>query len=49
VPVVLNTSFNENGPVVNTPQEATDCFTRMKVDALVRENCIVERRAGPGG
>ena len=28
VPVVLNTSFNENEPVVNTPKEALDCFLR---------------------
>jgi len=45
VPVVLNTSFNENEPVVNTPQEAADCFTRTKMDVLVMGDCIVERIA----
>jgi carbamoyltransferase len=35
VPVLLNTSFNENEPIVNTPEEAIDCFRRTKMDALV--------------
>ncbi len=34
VPVVLNTSFNENEPIVCTPQEAIDCFQRTHMDAL---------------
>jgi carbamoyltransferase len=34
IPVVLNTSFNENEPIVCTPQEAIDCFQRTKMDAL---------------
>lgn len=34
-PVVLNTSFNENEPIVNTPGEAIDCFARTKMDVLV--------------
>jgi carbamoyltransferase len=34
VPVLLNTSFNENEPIVNTPQEALDCFRRTQMDAL---------------
>lgn len=33
-PVVLNTSFNENEPIVCTPEEAVDCFTRTKMDTL---------------
>lgn len=33
-PVVLNTSFNENEPIVCTPEEAVDCFLRTKMDAL---------------
>jgi carbamoyltransferase len=33
-PVVLNTSFNENEPIVCTPQQAIDCFLRTKMDAL---------------
>jgi carbamoyltransferase len=35
VPMVLNTSFNENEPVVCRPAEALDCFVRTKMDALV--------------
>ncbi|MCP5421025.1 MAG: carbamoyltransferase [Gammaproteobacteria bacterium] len=35
VPMVLNTSFNENEPVVCTPDEALDCFLRTKMDVLV--------------
>lgn len=43
VPVLLNTSFNENEPIVNTPQEALDCFLRTKMDMLVMGNVVVER------
>jgi carbamoyltransferase len=35
VPLLLNTSFNENEPIVNTPAEALDCFSRTKMDVLV--------------
>jgi carbamoyltransferase len=38
VPVVLNTSFNENEPIVCRPEEAIDCFLRTKMDALVIGN-----------
>jgi carbamoyltransferase len=34
VPVLLNTSFNENEPIVNTPTQAVDCFLRTRMDAL---------------
>jgi carbamoyltransferase len=34
-PILLNTSFNENEPVVNRPQEAIDCFQRTRMDTLV--------------
>ena len=44
VPMVLNTSFNENEPVVCTPQEALDCFLRTKMDCLVLGDWVVERR-----
>ena len=44
VPTVLNTSFNENEPVVCKPQEALDCFLRTKMDVLVMGNWFVERR-----
>ncbi len=44
VPIVLNTSFNENEPVVCRPEEALNCFLRTKMDVLVLENWIIERR-----
>jgi carbamoyltransferase len=44
VPVVLNTSFNENEPIVNTPTEALNCFLRTKMHRLVMENHVVTRR-----
>jgi carbamoyltransferase len=47
IPMVLNTSFNENEPVVCTPQEALDCFLRTKMDLLVLGNTIISRRDGP--
>src|ERR1035438_1269982 len=34
IPVILNTSFNENEPIVCTPTEAIDCFQRTKMDVL---------------
>jgi len=43
VPILLNTSFNENEPIVNTPQEALDCYLRTQMDMLVLENCLIER------
>lgn len=43
VPIILNTSFNENEPVVCTPQEALDCFMRTKMDMLVLGNWVVCR------
>jgi carbamoyltransferase len=43
VPMVLNTSFNENEPVVCKPAEALDCFLRTQMDALVLENFVVTR------
>ena len=43
VPMVLNTSFNENEPVVCTPQEALDCFLRTRMDLLVMGDWVVER------
>jgi carbamoyltransferase len=45
VPVLLNTSFNENEPVVCRPQEALDCFLRTQMDVLVLGNHFIERRA----
>lgn len=43
VPLVLNTSFNENEPVVCRPEEALDCFLRTKMDVLVLGDLFVER------
>ena len=43
VPILLNTSFNENEPIVNSPEHALDCFLRTSMDMLVLENCVVER------
>ncbi|MET0391607.1 MAG: carbamoyltransferase C-terminal domain-containing protein, partial [Chitinophagaceae bacterium] len=43
IPILLNTSFNENEPIVNSPAEALDCFLRTNMDILVLENCVVER------
>ena len=43
IPILLNTSFNENEPIVNTPEEAIDCFLRTDMDMLVLENFIVTR------
>ena len=44
VPMVLNTSFNENEPVVCKPEEALDCFLRTNMDLLVLGNYLIERR-----
>jgi carbamoyltransferase len=43
VPMVLNTSFNENEPIVNTPSEALDCFLRTRMDRLVLGPVVVTR------
>ena len=45
VPIVLNTSFNENEPVVCKPEEALDCFFRTQMDVLVLGNYFIERNA----
>jgi carbamoyltransferase len=43
VPVVLNTSFNDNEPIVCRPEEALDCFLRTRTDALVLGNYLITR------
>jgi carbamoyltransferase len=43
VPVVLNTSFNDNEPIVCRPEEAIDCFLRTQMDALVVGNYLITR------
>jgi carbamoyltransferase len=44
VPMVLNTSFNENEPVVCEPKEALDCFLRTRMDVLVIGETILLRQ-----
>jgi carbamoyltransferase len=43
VPILLNTSFNENEPVVCKPEEALNCFLRTKMDVLVLGNWFISR------
>jgi carbamoyltransferase len=45
VPILLNTSFNESEPIVNTPTEALDCFLRTSMDRLVMGRISVRRTA----
>jgi carbamoyltransferase len=46
VPMVLNTSFNENEPVVCHPEEALDCFLRTQMDVLFMGNWVITRNIG---
>lgn len=43
IPVILNTSFNENEPIVLSPENAVDCFVRTQMDYLVLENWTISR------
>ena len=45
IPIVLNTSFNENEPVVCRPEEALDCFLRTEMDVLVLGNFYIARES----
>jgi carbamoyltransferase len=45
VPVVLNTSFNENEPIVCNPDEALSCFLRTRMDVLVMGPFVLERES----
>ena len=45
VPMVLNTSFNENEPIVCTPEQALDCFLRTRMDVLVLGDHLIRRPA----
>ena len=45
IPMLLNTSFNENEPIVDTPAQAVACFLRTQMDALVVGNTMVVRSA----
>lgn len=42
-PILLNTSFNENEPIVCTPEEAVNCFLKTKMDILVIGNYYVRK------
>jgi carbamoyltransferase len=44
VPVVLNTSFNENEPIVCTPAQAIDCFLKTRMDVLYVGNNAIRRK-----
>jgi carbamoyltransferase len=46
IPVLLNTSFNENEPIVHTPKEAIDCFARTHMHALGIGSFWMEKREG---
>ena len=45
VPILLNTSFNENEPIVHQPAEALDCFLRTRMDILVLGDRVLTKRA----
>ena len=47
IPILLNTSFNENEPIVCRPSEALNCFLRTNMDMLVVGDLVIER--GPAG
>ena len=49
VPMVLNTSFNENEPIVCSPEQALDCFLRTNMDVLVLGDMFIERSQQPAG
>ena len=43
IPMILNTSFNENEPIVSNLEEAFNCFIRTKMDVIVLENKMIRR------
>jgi len=49
VPLVLNTSFNESEPIVMTPEDAVETFTKTEMDVLVLGNDVVRREAAREG
>ena len=44
VPILLNTSFNENEPIVMKPKEALDCILRNDLDYLVMNNILIKKK-----
>ena len=49
VPILVNTSFNDNEPIVCRPREALDCFLRTRMDSLVIGNFLLEKTGGRSG
>ena len=45
VPILINTSFNENEPIVNTPAQALDCFLRTNMDVLAMGPFLAKKLA----
>ncbi len=43
IPMLINTSFNQKEPIVNTPFDALNCFVRTKMDMIVLENILIKR------
>jgi len=43
IPILLNTSFNENEPIVENPKQAIDCFVRTSMDLVVLNNFMISR------
>jgi len=43
IPILLNTSFNENEPIVNSPENAIDCLLRTNIDGLFIENFFIKK------
>jgi len=43
VPILLNTLFNKNEPIVSSPEEAVACFLRTNMDNLVLGNSTISR------
>lgn len=48
-PMVLNTSFNENEPIVCAPEQAVDCFLRTRMDLLVLGDWMISRSEAATG
>lgn len=46
--MLQNTSFNENEPVLNIPEEALDCFLRTHMDRLVMGEIVLTKSSGEG-
>ena len=44
--VILNTSFNENEPIVDTPEQAISCFLRTDMDILFLEKFMISKSNG---